>query len=436
MRGGIFQYDDTNMHHAAVGAAGITRASWEAIRPALHKAKQIVLDLAEEGEQGFLNLPFERQALRESTALADNITKRFTDVIVLGIGGSDLGARMLVQALAEEQKQHTRIHFAGSSTDPDEMARVLASVNIKNTCVNIVSKSGGTLEPMAAFLVLRDRLIHAVGKERMPAHIVATTDPSDGALRALTEQEGYASLTIPQNVGGRFSVLSSVGLFPAALAGINVQQLLQGAREAVSAFRHAPVDRCAVSRYAGLHTWAVKQGMPIHVLVPYSPKLREFGGWVRQLVGESLGKKKSTKTKKPTGITPVACLGPEDQHSQLQLWSEGPVDKVITFIELQHFAHHLRTPAVPHLDPAIARFGKRSFADLVHIERAATAESLRQDHRPNGTITLDRLNAETLGRLILFFELAVAQMGEVFGVDPYNQPGVEKSKRLMKDVLY
>lgn len=435
MRGAVFQYDDTNMHYPAVGTAGITRTEWEKGVPALHKAKQIVLDLAEDGEQGFANLPFEQAAFRESTALADHIQKRFTDVVVLGIGGSDLGARMLVQALADQHKQPIRVHFAGSSTDPDEVARTLASVNIKHTCINIVSKSGGTLEPMASFLVFRDRLIRAVGKEHMPAHIVATTDPSDGALRALAEQEGYMSLTIPSNVGGRFSALSSVGLFPAALAGIDVKKLLQGGRDAVSSFRHTPVEHCAVSRYAGLHTWAFKQGMPIHVLVPYTPKLREFGAWVRQLVGESLGKKKSTKSTKPVGITPVACLGPEDQHSQLQLWSEGPLDKVITFLEVQKFTSDLRTPVAPGIDPVIARFGGKKFSDLVHIERAATAEALRQDRRPNGTITLPRMDAETLGRLILFFELAVAQMGEVLGVDPYNQPGVEKSKKIMKEAL-
>ncbi|MEN9558220.1 MAG: hypothetical protein RL141_589 [Candidatus Parcubacteria bacterium] len=438
MNGSALQYDDANMHHATVGRAGITVAAWEAMRPTLHAAKQEVLRLTEAGEQGFLALAFARRHVNEVRALASRFAKRYTDLVVLGIGGSDLGARMIQEALIDPSAKRAgmRVHFGGSSTDPDALQRLLKTVDLKRTCVNIVSKSGGTLEPMASFLVFRDRLIRAVGRAHMPAHIIATTDPSDGLLRSLAEQEGYATLSIPPNVGGRFSVLSAAGLFPAACMGVDIRALLSGARDAVQAFRHTDVSHCPVGRYAGLHAHGWKEGRPIHVTVPYSPRLQCFGQWLRQLVGESLGKSSDHRSNhEPIGITPVTGTGPEDQHSQLQLWSQGPHDKLITFIEIHRFNARIHTPQASKLDPALAFLDHRSFEDLVHIERAATAEALRQDHRPNGTIFVDRLDASTLGRLILFFELSVALMGQLLRVDAYNQPGVERSKQLMKAQL-
>lgn len=412
-------------------------ATWKKMERRLVAAKKAVQELARSKAQGFLDLPFERKAITESTAVVKMLSKRFTDMVVLGIGGSDLGARALQQALIDPTKQKRgtmRVQFAGASTDPDELTRLLAQLDLKKTCVNIVSKSGDTLEPMSAFLVLRDKLIRVVGQKVMPSHIVATTDAQTGSLRALANKEGYTTLTVPSNVGGRFSVLSSVGLFPAIAMGVDVRKLLAGAKSMATEFARQSVATSAMARYAAVHIAGMENcGQLIHVTVPYTPRLSEFGRWVRQLVAESLGKRKNRNGKLVyTGPTPIAAVGPEDQHSQLQLWSEGPVDKLITFIEIDTFSSGLRTPRMDVRYSPIGQFGGRAFADLIHRERAATAEALRQMGRPNGTLHLKRLDAQSMGALILFFEISVALMGELLNVDAYNQPGVELSKTLMR----
>lgn len=435
-----FRYDDVNMWSKGVGSLGVTPAEWKQMLVRLRAAKKAVQTLARRKDQGFLDLPFDRKAERDAAALAKKLSRSFTDMVVLGIGGSDLGARALQQALVNPQKQKRgtmRVHFAGASTDPDALVRLLETLDLKKTCVNIVSKSGDTLEPMSAFLVLRDRLLKTVGAKRLSKHIIATTDPFGGSLRALAEAEGYATLPVPGNVGGRFSVLSPVGLFPAAAMGIDTAELLNGARAAVEAFHENAASECPACRFAGLHALgAEKRKQRIQVTVAYSAFMSEFGRWIRQLVAESLGKKKNRKGKAiHAGITPIACVGPEDQHSQLQLWSQGPTDKIVSFMEIATFHASLITPDAQDLGQAIQRFGNRSFAELIHAERKATAEALRQDGRPNGTLVLERLDERVLGELIVFFELSVALMGELFDINAYDQPGVELSKKIMREQL-
>lgn len=244
-------------------------------------------------------------------------------------------------------------------------------------------------------------------------------------------------LPIPGNVGGRFSVLSSVGLFPSAAAGVNTAGLLAGGRSAVDAFQeHAP-NECMAARYAGIHIIGMeRRGQNVHVTMPYSRRLQSFAFWVRQLIAESLGKKMDRHGRVVnSGPTPVAAIGPEDQHSQLQLYSEGPADKLITFIEIDFFDQDIQTPNAEELGDALGRFGRRSFTNLAHLERSATAESLRENKRPNATLFVPKLDERSLGELFQFWEHATALMGELSDVDAFNQPGVELSKRLMRKEL-
>ncbi|HWQ99780.1 MAG TPA: glucose-6-phosphate isomerase [Candidatus Methylomirabilis sp.] len=434
------RYDDTNMRSAAVGKTGVSPREWSAMLPRLRAARNAVQKLARMKEQGFMDLPFERKTNAVCTKLAKQLSRSFTDLVVLGIGGSDLGARALQQALApvdEHKKGTMRLHFAGSSTDPDELSRLLKRLNMKKTCVNVISKSGDTLETMAAFLVFRDRILKSVGPGRMPSHIVATTDEESGSLNELARKERYELLPVPMNVGGRFSVLSSVGLFPAAAIGIDTTLLLQGAKSFVEGFHECTPNECMSTRYAGLHVIGMeRRDQRIHVTMPYATRLAWFAHWVRQLVAESLGKQTSRKGKTiHAGPTPVNAVGPEDQHSQMQLYNEGPFDKLITFIEVKRFNGDIRTPAAGTMGNAIARFGSRSFQDLIHLERRATAESLCRNMRPNATLTMDRIDARAMGELIMFWEIAVALMGELTDVNAYNQPGVELSKRIMREAF-
>ena len=431
------RYDHSNMRSAAVGKTSASPREWRAMLPRLKAAKKAVLTQAERGEQGFLSLPYERSTNTDCVAVAKKLSRSFTDLVVLGIGGSDLGARTLHQALVDDtrSKKHAlRLHFAGSSTDPDELSRLLRQLDMKKTCVNVISKSGDTLETMAAFLVFRDRLIKSVGKTRMPSHVVATTDAESGSLLALAKREHYAVLPIPVNVGGRFSVLSTVGLFPATASGIDTSALLDGARRYVDAFRASAPAKSASCRYAGLHVLGMEQRkQTIHVTMPYAARLGAFARWVRQLVAESLGKKTSRHGKTLfAGPTPVKAVGPEDQHSQMQLYNEGPFDKLVTFIEVETFDEDMTSPVSDGLGDTLARFSNRSFQDLIHLERRAIAESLRQNQRPNGTLTLERIDPRAMGELFMFWEISVALMGELLDVNAYDQPGVELSKQIMR----
>ena len=431
------RYDDANMWAKEAGKAAATPVEWKDLQTRLTAAKRNLQRMTRSGQQGFLQLPFDRQAHTASKTAARRLEKKVTDLVVLGIGGSDLGARALQQALSDGKKKKLNVHFAGASTDPDSLSRLLKELNPKKTAINIVSKSGDTLEPMSAFLILRERILKAVGPKQLGQHIVATTDPEAGSLHKLAKKEKYQILSVPRNVGGRFSVLSPVGLFPAAAMGIDTDALLSGARAAVDAFHENAVSQCPACRFAGLHVLgSEKRKQRIQVTMAYSAQLSEFGRWIRQLVAESLGKKKNRQGKTThTGFTPIACTGPEDQHSQLQLWSEGPLDKLITFLDIASFQTTLTTPMLEGSGEIIQRFGKRSMADLIHLERRATAEALRQDGRPSGTLFVEQFDASVMGQMIVFFELAVALMGELMDIDAFDQPGVELMKRLMRQEL-
>jgi glucose-6-phosphate isomerase len=436
MSSSIFTYDDANMRRERVGRHGTGAREWSDILPALARAKESVLRQSAEGEQGFLKLPNDAKVVRLCESLARETRKNFSDLIVLGIGGSDLGARAIHEALGGARKKGVRLHFAGSSTDPNQLLGILETVDFKKTAVNVVSKSGGTIETISAFLILRDRLKRSVGK-RFAEHVIATTDPREGVLRELAEKEGYASIPIPANVGGRFSVLSGCGLYPAAVMGVDLQKMLGGAKQIARDFKMESASRNAACRYAGLHVIGMrKRNQRIHVIMPYHSKMREFARWVRQLVAESLGKETDHKGRiVHEGVTPVAAIGPEDQHSQLQLYGDGPFDKLVTFIGVERFRRDLQIPSAPGLPETMAMLSGCRLSQLIEIERRATAESLRRTGRPNGTFLVHELDEAALGGLFMSFEISVAIMAEVLGVNAYDQPGVELSKRIMRDAL-
>jgi len=411
----------------------------------LEQGRRTLLEQRKRGEIGWLDLPMDKAMIKRVQKVVAK-TKKFQTLLVLGIGGSDLGARAILQALGQGSKKSVR--FAGANTDPDELEAVLKDIIWKKTVVNIISKSGDTVEPMSAFLVVRERLRKAVGK-KFAQQIVATTDAKKGTLHDLAEEEGYHQLIVPQNVGGRFSVLSDVGLFPAAFAGIAIKEMLAGAAEQVRVFEKDPVDFQPAAQYAGLHAdWFQRHRANVWVLMPYSAHLELFGRWYRQLIAESLGKKKNRNALTiEIGPTPVAALGATDQHSQIQLYMEGPHDKVITFIEIEKFRSRLRvSPLVgevlherrggSHISvQTLERFATLvnvPFEELIHAERKATAEALTSVKRPNATITLPKLDAYHLGALFQMFMIATAYLGELFNIDPYNQPGVEEGKKRFK----
>jgi glucose-6-phosphate isomerase len=357
--------------------------------------------------------------------------QKFDLLIVIGIGGSDLAARTILQSLRDEGKGMP-VKFL-SAPDPEAIAPLLEEPDLlSRSAINVVSKSGRTLETLAIFLTLREALIKAVGREAHRKHIFVTTDPSDGPLHRLALDEGYALLPHPLNVGGRFSALSVVGLFPAACAGIDPKRLLQGAAEFETDRRAAGTESLSATFAALHHVAMTKRDQHVHVLMPYATRLSSFAHWYRQLWAESLGKKKGSRN---VGPTPVASVGPVDQHSQLQLYMEGPADKLITFIEVGTFRSELVVPKLSGVPDELMHVGGLSFTDIMHAERAGTANALARQRRPNGTICLQDISPESLGALLQFFMTATAYMGELMGVDAFDQPGVEASKNETRSIL-
>ncbi|MEX2536513.1 MAG: glucose-6-phosphate isomerase [Trueperaceae bacterium] len=383
---------------------------------------------------GWIDLP----GVEEAVAAVEGYTREVlgagvvTDLVVLGIGGSSLGAMTVVSALQHPyralqlQGEGLRLHFV-DNVDPDVVQSLLEVLDPRRTLVNVISKSGTTAETMAAYLAFRQWLEQALGEE-FSSRIVATTDPESGILRPLAQRRGYRTFTVPPSVGGRFSVLSAVGLLPIALAGIDVRGLLGGAARANETVRK-PLSENPILQAALIQYLAYRRGKAISVLMPYSSRLRNLGGWFVQLWAESLGKAESRSgSRVHEGSTPLAAMGATDQHSQVQLFNEGPNNKLVAFIRLQEFDGVTK---IPDSEPGLEELGYlagESFNKLINAEQAATAHALAQHGRPNYTLGLERLDAASLGELMQFLMWQTAVMGELTEINTFDQPGVELGK--------
>ena len=395
------------------------------------------------GEYGFYGLVDQGPTVKAIKTFAEGLGQAHDHVLVLGIGGSALGAKALLNALRRpgwnEWDDEGREFFPRltvlENVDPTSVAAALERIDPRRVLVNVISKSGGTAETMAQYLVVRTWLEKALG-EAAHRHLVFTTDPSRGALRELAQRDHVPTLDVPTDVGGRFSVLSPVGLLPAALVGIDVDGLLSGARQALKRSEPDDLLKNAPALYAALH-WAadVQLGARIDVLMPYTDRLREFAEWYRQLWAESLWKRVDRNGKVVhVGLTPVAAVGATDQHSQVQLFMEGPFDKVITFVTVEDFGLDLPIPipaGLPEaLPPDLAYLPGHTLGELLRAEYQATSAALAQMGRMNCRLRFPDLSAETMGEAIMFFQLATGYAGAWYGIDPFDQPGVELGKRL------
>ena len=391
------------------------------------------------GEYGFYDLIDQAQTVREITGFAEGLGQAHDHVLVLGIGGSALGSRALLGALRSpawnELDDEGREFFPRltvlENVDPTSVSAALKRIDPRRVLVNVISKSGGTAETMAQYLVVRAWLEEALGPAAF-RHLVFTTDPARGALRELASREGIATLSVPPAVGGRFSVLSPVGLLPAALVGIDIQGLLAGARRAVERAEADDLRKNPAALYAALH-WAADAGLGarIHVLMPYTDRLRDFAEWYRQLWAESLGKRMDRNGRTVfAGPTPVGAVGATDQHSQVQLFMEGPFDKVISFVLVDDLGVDLPIPPRDELPPDLAYLPGHTLAELLRAEYEATSAALARMGRMSCTLRLPALTAQTVGELTMFFQLATGYAGAWYGVDPFDQPGVELGKKL------
>jgi glucose-6-phosphate isomerase len=279
---------------------------------------------------------------------------------------------------------------------------------------------------------VRDRLIRKLGRKRHRNHIIATTDPEQGHLRAIARDQGYETFAIPTGVGGRFSVLSVVGLLPAAVAGIDIAELLAGARNADQACKKGSLWKNPAALNAVLQVLAyTAKKKPISVMMAYSDALRDVADWYRQLWAESLGKRLDVNGQVVhVGPTPVKALGATDQHSQLQLYMEGPFDKVITFLTVQKFRKSVKIPTgFNHVD-AVSYLGSHTLNDLMQAEEQATEFALTQARRIHTAIRLPEINPFTVGQLLFLLEVQTLYAGGFLQINPLDQPGVEAGKEL------
>ncbi|HEX2249136.1 MAG TPA: glucose-6-phosphate isomerase [Gemmatimonadales bacterium] len=394
------------------------------------------------GEYGFYRLVDQGPTVKAIRAFAEGLGQAHDHVLVLGIGGSALGTKALLNALRppawNELDDEGREFFPRltvlENVDPTSVAAALERIDPRRVLVNVISKSGGTAETMAQYLVVRAWLERTLGAAAY-RHLVFTTDPERGALRQLAQRDHIATLEVPPEVGGRFSVLSPVGLLPAALVGIDIDGLLQGARRVLERTDSNDLLQNPAALYAALHWEAdVRHQARVHVLMPYTDRLREFAEWYRQLWAESLGKRVDREGRTVhVGPTPVAAVGATDQHSQVQLFMEGPFDKVITFMTVEQLSAEVHIPASEtgaELPPDLAYLPGHTLGELLKAEYQATSTALAQMGRMNCTLHLPDLSAATIGEALMFFQLATGYAGVWYGIDPFDQPGVELGKRL------
>ena len=433
--------DYGNMMAPRLDGRGIDPADLDGLADRFREIHDDVAGRRSSGELGFYQLVERSGLIDEIEAFADGPGQAFENVVVLGIGGSALGATSLLHALRgrewneldDEARDHFPRLFVLDNVDPDTVGSLLNRIDVRRTLFNVVSKSGTTAETMSQFLVIRERLREALeDPDGIRRHLLFTTDAESGVLRKIADDEGVVTLPIPRNVGGRFSVLSAVGLLPAAMVGIDIGALLDGAR--------AMVERCETDSLAdnpaGLYAtlqWLAdtRHGAPIHVMMPYSDRLYSMADWYRQLWAESLGKRLSRAGEEVhVGPTPVKALGATDQHSQVQLYIEGPFDKTITFLAVDERARDVRIPESYGQIEALGYLGGHTMGELLDAERRATAAALTERGRMNMTLTLPRLHEHALGQLFMLLEIATVYAGALYDVDPLDQPGVELGKVL------
>ncbi|MBE0659991.1 MAG: glucose-6-phosphate isomerase [Bryobacteraceae bacterium] len=431
------QFDSINLNSSMVGPKhGLDLSEIQAAQPKALDALERFRKSYDQGRYGFPSLPSQIAIQRDILACAASMKGTYDTVCVAGIGGSALGAWALDCGLRGPHPVQAA-HTPGNprlvildNVDPEFMQQALASMNPARTVVVPIAKSGSTAETMATFLVVDEWMKRALGAKKSSARTIAVTSEGRGDLKAFATANNLATFHIPENVGGRFSVLSAVGLVPAALAGLDIKAICRGAASMTQQSWAADLSTNVALRSALYHHLLLSlRKKSIQVAFPYSNRLWGLAFWFRQLWAESLGKANNRKGKTiHAGQTPVAALGATDQHSQVQLYMEGPNDKVFTFWATKRW----NTPGpIPKARTGYESFdylAGQSLGKLIDAERNATAAALTAASRPNCTYTLDRIDASHLGAFIQMLEFQTAFMGELMGIDAFDQPGVEQGK--------
>ncbi|MEF8793036.1 hypothetical protein [Thiohalorhabdus sp.] len=423
--------DDTNFFTEAVGDHGLEQSDLEALSPRLDGLRERLKGWRQGSEPTFFHLPFEPDHLQTVYEWGQRITAGFQRLVVLGMGGSSLGGEMLVQCLGGSEALSNVLFI--DNVDPVGIEETLQGVAWDDTMVLAISKSGNTAETLAQLLTLLPHMERALGARVVRDHLLAITEDEDGALARVARSFQAPVLPHPP-VGGRYSVLSPVGLLPAYAAGIDVEAVVAGAAHMAEKCLEADITTNPALRGGGAQYLLAEQGKSQTILMPYFERLNKVGSWFRQLWAESLGKLDAEGRHR--GLTPARALGATDQHSQLQLYLQGPADKTFTlFIADEMVYCGDRIPARFKEVGAVASLAGHSLGELLAAEFMATRETLTRNGRPNRTIRMPALDGSVLGELIMLLEVETVVVAELLGVDPFDQPAVEESKVLTREYL-
>jgi glucose-6-phosphate isomerase len=388
------------------------------------------------GKVCYRDLPYQKRTVERVKQVADQFSW-CENFVVLGIGGSALGSIALQTALNpymynldDKQRKGPRL-FVLDNVDPWQMNSFLSwiSSRLDKTAFNVISKRGKTAETAAQFLTICGMLEEKLGKDFLKKHIIATTDAKEGTLRKTADEFKLPSLQVPDGVEGRYSILSTVGLLSAAICGIDIEQLLAGAAEMDEKVSQQSFYQNPAAVNAAINWHYYNRGKHISVMMPYSYALKDFADWYRQLWAESLGKAKNFAGKDVfIGPTPVKALGATDQHSQIQLYREGPNDKLFTFLAIEDFGSDVRIGPAPDIAPELRFLSHQNMSRLLNNERIATEYALLASRRPCITVVFEKICPYTIGQFIYLFETSTSIAGMLFGINAYDQSAVELGK--------
>ena len=430
--------DYNNMMKKYVGEYGISDAELSALSGKAAKAHKAMEEKRTNGGMDWRNLPYnQKEVVEDIKAYVDSVKAHTEAFVVLGIGGSALGPICVQQAinhpfyneLSKEKRGGYPKLYVADNVDPERLAYLFDVIDIKKCIFNCVSKSGSTSETMSQFMIIKEMLEEKLGKAEASKHIVCTTDIEKGNLIKIAKEEGYKTFIIPSGVGGRFSELTPVGLLPAAMCGIDIEMLLDGAAYMDELSKNEDVFKNPSYMFALLSYISMEQGKNISVMMPYADSLKYVSDWFAQLWAESLGKKYDNAGNiVNAGQTPVKALGVTDQHSQVQLYTEGPFDKMIVLLGVDKFRETVTIPEIYGDIPSLGFLGGVTQNRLIATEQMATEYALQKAGKSNMTITLPEVNEFTLGQLLYMFEVATGFAGELLNINAFDQPGVEEGK--------
>ncbi len=419
------------------GEHGITP---EQLKDLADKTSPLISQLNKERQGGktpYRDLPYNSRISQQVKELVKELRGRCENLVVFGIGGSALGNIAVQTALNpymhnidENQRTGPRL-FVFDNVDPPQLVSFLDWLGDKldKTIFNVISKSGRTAETAAQFMIIRKLLLDKLGPDGLRDQVVATTDSRKGTLRKIAEDADLRCLEVPDGVGGRFTVLSAVGLFSAAMCGIDTDSLLEGARDMDTRVKCEDFKKNPAAINAAVNYHFYNHDKKISVMMPYSYALKDLSDWYRQLWAESLGKVKDLAGNEVhIGPTPVKALGTTDQHSQVQLYREGPNDKLFTFLQVNNFDKDIKIGPAPNCAGELDFLAGKNLSKLLNNEKKATEYALLTDKRPCLTVFFEKANAYTIGQFIYLFEVTTSFVGALFNINPYDQPAVELGK--------